>query len=268
MNREEKAAVVDEIAGQIAAADAVIAVDYRGVNVSQIAEVRAKLRESDTKLRVVKNSLSERAADQAGAQALKPLLIGPTALALVGGDVAVAAKALSDVQRVLRGPLEFKGGLLNGAVLSADEIRTIARLPARGVLHAQLVGTIAAPLTGLARSLNALISGVAIQLQAIADQGLVSGSEPATEATEPEPATEATASEATASEATASEATASEATASEGTEPEPATEATEAAATEAEPTEPEPAPQEREQSQAESEQPETETASDDAPSDE
>jgi large subunit ribosomal protein L10 len=233
MNREEKAAVVDEIAGQIAAADAVIAVDYRGVNVSQIAEVRAKLRESDTKLRVVKNSLSERAADQAGAQALKPLLIGPTALALVGGDVAVAAKALSDVQRVLRGPLEFKGGLLNGAVLSADEIRTIARLPARGVLHAQLVGTIAAPLTGLARSLNALISGVAIQLQAIADQGLVSGSDSVPEANEPE-------------------------SAAVETEPEPGPEA----------TEPKAAPEEPEQAQAESEQPETEAASDDAPSDE
>src|SRR5271165_1732035 len=145
MNREEKAAVVDEIAGQIAAAEAVFAIDYRGVNVSQIAEVRAKLRDSDTKLRVVKNSLSERAADQAGAQALQPLLIGPTALALVGGDIAVAAKALSEVQRALRGPLEFKGGVLNGAALSADDLRSIARLPARDVLHAQLVGTIAAP---------------------------------------------------------------------------------------------------------------------------
>ena len=75
--------------------------------------------------------------------------------------------------------LEFKGGLLNGAALSADDVRSIARLPARDVLNAQLVGTIAAPLTGLVRGLNALIAGVAIQLQAIADQGLVSGEAPA-----------------------------------------------------------------------------------------
>ena len=102
------------------------------------------------------------------------MLEGPTALALVHGDAALAAKALNDTARALN-ILEFKGGLLNGNTLSADDVRSIARLPSRDVLNAQLVGTIAAPLTGLVRTLNALIAGVAIQLQAIADQGLVSG---------------------------------------------------------------------------------------------
>jgi large subunit ribosomal protein L10 len=194
MNREQKAAVIDEVAAEITAAEAVFAVDYRGVTVAQIAEVRAKLREIDTRLRVVKNSLTERAADKAGSETLKPLLTGPTALALVGGDVALAARALSDAQRTLRGPLEFKGGLLNGSALSAEEIRSIARLPAREVLHGQLVGTIAAPLTGLVRTLNALIAGLAVQLKAIADQGLVSGEAPEAEAiAEPEPEAEAAA---------------------------------------------------------------------------
>jgi large subunit ribosomal protein L10 len=185
MNRDEKAAVVDEIAEQIGAAEAIYAIDYRGITVSQIAELRAKLRDADTSLRIVKNSLTELAADKAGAEDLKPLLQGPTALALVRGDAALAAKALSDTARQLR-ILEFKGGLLNGGVLSAQEIQSIARLPSRDVLNAQLVGTIAAPLTGLVRTLNALIAGVAIQLQAIADQGLVSGETPAPAAAEPE----------------------------------------------------------------------------------
>ncbi len=123
---------------------------------------------------MVKNSLTERATEQAGAEQLKPLLEGPTALALVEGDAALAAKALNDTARTLR-MLEFKGGIMNGSALSAEEIRSIARLPAREVLHAQLVGAVASPLAGLARTLNALIAGVAIQLQQVAEQGLIGG---------------------------------------------------------------------------------------------
>jgi large subunit ribosomal protein L10 len=194
MNRDEKAAVVDEIADQLGSAEAVYAVDYRGITVSQIAELRARLRDADTTFRIVKNSLTELAADKAGAADLKPMLEGPTALALVRGDAALAAKALNDMARQLH-ILEFKGGLMNGGALSGAEIQSIARLPSRDVLNAQLVGTIAAPITGLVRTLNALIAGLAIQLQAIADQGLVSGEAPpaapeAEAAPEPEAAEE------------------------------------------------------------------------------
>jgi large subunit ribosomal protein L10 len=192
MNRDQKAAVVDEIAGQIEAAQAIFAIDYRGISVAQIADLRAKLRESDTRFRIVKNSLSERAADKAGAADLRPLLEGPTALALVGGDAALAAKALNDTARALNNIIEFKGGVMGGAAVSADDLRAIARLPSRDILNAQLVGTIASPLTGLVRTLNALIQGLAIQLKAIADQGLVSGEAPAA-AAEPEPEPEAAA---------------------------------------------------------------------------
>ncbi|HWK16104.1 MAG TPA: 50S ribosomal protein L10 [Solirubrobacteraceae bacterium] len=187
MNRDQKAAVVDEIADQIKGADAIFAVDYRGISVPQVAELRAKLRDVDASFRVVKNSLSERAADKAGAEQLKEMLQGPTALTLVRGDAALAAKALSDTARVLH-ILEFKGGLLNGKVLSAEDVRSIARLPSREILQAQLVGTIAAPLTGLVRGLNGLIGGLAIALQQIAEQGLVTGTEPEAAPAEPEAA--------------------------------------------------------------------------------
>ena len=198
MNRDQKSAVIDEIAGQLQESDAIFAVDYRGISVDQVAELRTKLRAADARFRVVKNSLSERAADQAGMDTLKPMLVGPTALALVKGDAAMAAKALNDTARQLN-LLEFKGGVLNGSVLSADDVRSIARLPSREVLYAQLVGTVAAPLTGLARGLNALIAGIAIQLQAIVEMdppALVSGEAPAPAAAAepeaaPEPAAEA-----------------------------------------------------------------------------
>jgi len=137
--------------------------------------------------RIVKNSLTERAAEKAGVEQLKELLDGPTALTLVAGDPAVAAKALNDTARTLQ-ILDFKGGLLGGDALTGDEIRSIARLPAREVLHGQLVGTIAAPLSGLVRTLNALLGGLASQLQQMVDQGLVSGE------AEPEAAPESEAS--------------------------------------------------------------------------
>jgi large subunit ribosomal protein L10 len=181
MNREGKAAVIDEVAEEIGASEAVFAVDYRGITVAQVAELRAKLRASDTRFRVTKNSLAERAADQAGAQELKALLVGPTALALVKGDVAAAAKVLSDTSRALRGPLQFKGGYMAGQTLTVDQVQAIAKLPTREVLYGQLVGTIAAPLNGLARTLNALVGGLVIALGQIAEQGLV----PATGASAP-----------------------------------------------------------------------------------
>ena len=204
MNRDQKAAVVAELAEQIRAAEAIFVVDYRGISVAQAAELRARLRDAQTRFRIVKNSLTERATDQAGAEALRPLLEGPTALAFVAGDAALAAKALNDAARTV-GTLEFKGGIMDGAPLTADDVRAIARLPAREVLHGQLVGTIAAPLSGLVRTLNALIAGLAIQLKQMADQGLVTGEAPV-EPTEPETEAEASEPEAqSASDADASE---------------------------------------------------------------
>ena len=194
MNRDQKAAVIDEVAAFISESEAIYAVDYRGISVPQAAELRTKLRDADATFRVVKNTLGERAADKAGAEGLKELLDGPTAMTFVRGDAAAAAKALRDFRRSTGGTLlEFKGGWMNGAGLSPDEIDAIAQLPSREVLEARLVGGIAAPLTGLVSAMNNIIAGFARQLQQIAEQGLVGGSAPApAPAEEAAPAAEAT----------------------------------------------------------------------------
>ncbi|MDQ6915267.1 MAG: 50S ribosomal protein L10 [Actinomycetota bacterium] len=185
MNKEQKAAVVEEIAEQLQGAEAIFAVDYRGISVPDAAALRSRLRDADATFRVVKNRLTLRAAEKAGNEPLRELLEGPTALTFVRGDAAVAAKALNDFARA-GDALEFKGGMLGGQALTVEQIVSIARLPAREVLHAQLVGTVAAPITGLVRGLNALIAGLAIQLRQIEEQGLVGGAEEAP--AEPAPA--------------------------------------------------------------------------------
>jgi large subunit ribosomal protein L10 len=178
LNRDQKAAVIDEVAAQISEAEAVFAVDYRGISVPQAADLRTRLRDADASFRIVKNTLTELAADQAGAPGLKGFLEGPTAMTFVRGDAAMAAKALTDFQRTT-GTLAFKGGLLNGQPLTVEQISDIARLPSREVLIGRLVGLVASPLTGLATSLGGLVGGLARQLQAIADQGLIGGPAPA-----------------------------------------------------------------------------------------
>ena len=189
MNRDQKAAVVDEVAAQIKESEAVFAVDYRGISVQQVAELRRRLGEADATLRVVKNTLTERAAEQAGAEALKGLLDGPTAFTFVRGDAALAAKAIATFRREHSVP-EFKGGTMDGAALSVDQLQAIALLPAREVLHGQLVGVLASPVTGMVRGLNQLIQGLALQLGQIAEQGLVSGEAPAAPPGEEAPAAE------------------------------------------------------------------------------
>src|SRR4029077_7590115 len=154
---------IAEIADHIRESQAVFAVDYKGISVPQAAELRAKLREADATFKVVKNSLTERAADEAEAQALKELLQGPTALTFVRGDIAVAAKALADYGRATQ-LLPFKGGLMDGAALEPDQIRSISRLPSREALYGQLVGIVASPVTGLVRTLGALVGGLAVAL--------------------------------------------------------------------------------------------------------
>ena len=198
MNRDQKAAAIDEIAVQIRESDAVFAVDYRGISVPQAAELRTRLRDADATFRVTKNTLTERAADQAGAEALKELLAGPTALTFVRGDVAAAAKAIADYQRTAD-LLPFKGGLLDGSPVNAEQLAAISRLPSREVLYGQLVGLVASPLTGVARGLNALIAGVAIALSQVNEKKqsgeLPAGDAPAAPAAEsqtpPEPDPEA-----------------------------------------------------------------------------
>ena len=232
MNRDQKAVAIAEIAEHINQSEAIFAVDYRGITVEQVAELRSKLRDADATFKVVKNSLTERAADEVGAEHLKAYLAGPTALTFVRGDVATAAKAIADYARATQ-LLPFKGGMMGGDQLEVDQIRALSKLPSREVLYGQLVGVVASPVGGLAVALGqvrdkkesgeipageapaaAEAQAPAAEADAPADAGQPAGEEvPATEDTPSEPEGE------TAAEAS-DEAPAEEPAAEEKTEPE------------------------------------------------
>jgi large subunit ribosomal protein L10 len=264
MNREQKAAAVAEIAESIKEAGAVFAVDYRGISVPQAAELRTRLRDVDATFRVVKNSLTERAVDEVGADTLKALLEGPTALTFVRGDAALAAKAIQTFRRETD-TLEFKGGLLGDEAVDIEQLLALARLPARDVLYGQLVGVVASPISGLVRGLNALIAGLALQLGQIAEKkesGEIPAGEPPAAAVEAAAAAEAAAAEAEAPAAEA-EAPAAEAEAPAAEAEAPAADAEPAAETEAPAAEAQ-APAE----EAAAEETPAETATEEAPADE
>jgi large subunit ribosomal protein L10 len=220
MNREEKSQTIQEIAAQIEGAEAIFAVDYRGISVPQAAELRGKLRETDSSFRVVKNRLTKRAAEQVGEDRLGDLLVGPTALTFVRGDTAAAAKAITTFNKE-HDVLTYKGGLMGETVLDEAAFKSIARLPSREVLVGQFAGIVASPLTGIVRGLNALIQGLATQLGQIAEQGLVTGEAPAAAPAEEAPAAEAEApatEEAAPAEEPAAEETSTEETTAEAGE--------------------------------------------------
>jgi large subunit ribosomal protein L10 len=201
MNREEKAALIDEIGAEIESSEAIFAVDYRGISVTQAAELRGKLRDADATFKVVKNRLTKLAAEKAGTTELNDLLQGPTALTFVKGDTAAAAKAITSFNKEHE-ILTYKGGLMGETLLDEGRFTAISKLPTREVLNGQLAGIVASPLVTLTRGLGSMISGLAIALQQVADQGLVGGDAPAPA----EESTEAEAEEAPAEEAPAEEA--------------------------------------------------------------
>jgi large subunit ribosomal protein L10 len=186
MDREQKTAVVEELAEELKDAQAIFAVDYRGISVPQAAELRSGLRDADARFRIVKNRLTLRAADEAGTESLKEHLEGPTALAFVKGDAALAAKTIFRLGSEWE-LLTYKGGLMDGQDLDEDSFKAIARLPGRDQLNAQFAGVVASPLTGLVRGLGSMIQGLALQLGQIAEQGLVTGEAPPEPEAESEP---------------------------------------------------------------------------------
>jgi large subunit ribosomal protein L10 len=151
MDRTEKEKVVADLAERLRETESLIVADYRGLTNSQLGELRAKLRGSGARLAVVKNTLTRRAAEEAGTEALLALLEGPTAIAFVeaDGDPVGVAKALADAAKDTK-VLALRGGLLSGQTLSGAEVEELAKLPAPEVVKAQLVGVIVAPLTQLA----------------------------------------------------------------------------------------------------------------------
>jgi len=169
LRRDQKAEVIAELEERLRSTNTVLAADFRGLSVKQLSELRGELRNADAGLTVAKNTLARRAANSTGQDALLEFLNGPTGLVWVDGDAAVAAKVLNEAAKRFE-HLELKGGLLEGRTLSTAELEHLATLPSREQLLAQLAGGVAAPLRGLAGSLNNVITGLAQALNALREQ--------------------------------------------------------------------------------------------------
>jgi len=156
MLKSDKARIVSELASDLKAAETLIVADYRGLTNKQLEALRDDLLQHGARFRIVKNTLTRRAAAEAGADALLVMLEGPTAIAFIesGGDPAAVAKALATKAKETN-VLTFRGGILEGKTLSGEEVDRLATLPPMDVLRGQLVGAIAAPLTQLVALVNA-----------------------------------------------------------------------------------------------------------------
>ena len=215
--RPEKVAVVEEVRERLSRSSAALLTEYRGLDVAAISELRRALREAGGEYKVYKNTLVRFAAREVGLD-LDELLTGPTAIAFVPetddgrpGDPVTVAKALRDFARN-HPALVVKGGVMDNALLSAEDARALADVEPREVLLAKFAGAMAAPMQQFASLLQALPRNFAYGLKALIDQGGAPGApaSPAAEA-EPAPADEAPADEAPADEAPADEAPADEA---------------------------------------------------------
>ena len=192
MKKEQKEQVVDELTQRLRAAETLLVADYRGLTMPQIDELRTRLLESGARFTVVKNTLTRRAAEAAGTEALLTLLDGPSAIAFLeaDGDMVAAAKALADAARETR-VLEIRGGIMQGRAVTAAEIETLAKLPPEDVLRGQVLGAIVAPVTALAGLLNAPLQNLVGLIDARIEQLGGKESEPEPEsAAEPEPVAE------------------------------------------------------------------------------
>lgn len=172
--REKKAVSVQEICTKLSAADAAVLTEYRGLTVKEIAALRIALRPAGTEYKVFKNTLARRAAEEAGVPELLGLLEGPTAIAFVNGDAAIAAKTLREFSKASPA-LVVKGGLLGSAVLSAGDVEALADLPPREVLLARMAGGFQAPLVKAARVFGALQHKMAYAVKALLDKRVAAG---------------------------------------------------------------------------------------------
>jgi large subunit ribosomal protein L10 len=215
MLRSEKEQVVAELVERLQSTETLIVADYRGLTVTEINDLRGKLLEHGARFTVVKNTLTKRAAEEAGADALLALLDGPTAIAFLDsdGDPVAVAKALNTAARETR-VLQIRGGILDGQQIGEDEVKSLASLPPTDVLRGQLVGAVSGPLTTVVGLFTAplrdLVNVLDARIKQLEEQG--DAAAPAEEAEEAPAAEEA---EAPAAEASAEEPPAEEAEAPE-----------------------------------------------------
>lgn len=167
--RSEKEAVVAEILAKFNAASAVVLTEYRGLTVTEIATLRRQLRELGCEYRVYKNTLARFAAREAGFEGFDALLVGPTAIAFVDGDVAAVAKTLKEYSKT-NAKLVITGGVVAKKLVSANDVQVLADLPSREVMLSQFAGLLQSPLVKTANLLQALPRNMAYGLKALIDQ--------------------------------------------------------------------------------------------------
>jgi len=167
--RPAKVAVVNEVRDRLSSSDGAILTEYRGLNVSELANLRRSLREAGGQYKIYKNTLVRFAVRELGLEELEEMLLGPTAIAFVDGDAAAVAKSLRDFARG-NPNLVIKGGVLGETILSAKDASALAELPSKEQLLAQLAGAMAAPLQQMAGLLKALPQNFAYALRAVAEQ--------------------------------------------------------------------------------------------------
>ena len=170
MPTDVKRQAVTELAELLRSSSAIAVADYRGLKVADMQSVRRTLRESGVQLHIAKNRLLKIAADEADRTDLKPMLEGPTALAMIDGDEAAMAKALADAFRPYSRVVTLRGGMLGNVAIDASQLSRLATLPSREVLLAKIAGGMAAPMTGMANVLAANIRNFANVLNAVAEQ--------------------------------------------------------------------------------------------------
>jgi large subunit ribosomal protein L10 len=214
MLKAEKERIVAELVERLKSTQTLFVADYRGLSVTEIDDLRSKLIEHGARFTVVKNTLTKRAAEEAGAEALLALLEGPTAIAFIeaDGDMVAVAKALTESARTTR-ILAIRGGILDGSPIGEEEVRNLATLPPVDVLRGQVIGAITAPLVTVVGLISApvrdLLGLIDARIEQLKEQGDTSEGQP-----EPEPPTR--------EEPVAAESTAEEAVASESADAEPA----------------------------------------------
>ena len=171
MKKEQKEQAVDELTARLKAAETLLVADYRGLTMPQIDDLRTRLLASGAKFTVTKNTLTRRAAEAAGADALLALLDGPTAIAFLDadGDMVAAAKALADSAKETK-VLEIRGGVMSGRAMTGAEVESLATLPPADVLRGQVLGAIIAPLSAFTALLNAPLQNLVGLIDARVEQ--------------------------------------------------------------------------------------------------
>ncbi len=170
MPKEKKVQIIDELQAVIAECNTGVLTDYRGLTTAEITALRRALMKSDIKYRVVKNTLARFAAEKAGKNELAALFEGPVAIAFGYGDVVEPAKALVEHVRAAKISLRITGGFFGDTVLTPAEVETLATLPSREILLAQVLGGIQSPIVMLLSCLASPMRGFMGVLQARINQ--------------------------------------------------------------------------------------------------